>query len=243
MIDLNDLRYFVQIIECGGVAAAARKAGVQKSTLSRRVAALETQLGITLLQREQGRFRPTDIGQRLYDRCAVIVRDAEMTEQLVGSWKQSEPGNQPQVHDVRTDAIEIGEPLSTALESPLRRQDLVQSYILRSIRQKIFSTGDKLPPERDLSTTLGVARQAVREAIRSLEMSGVLRLERGPHGGAFIRDIGSEGITYSIRNLLILGDLPLNDVLELRAAIFSQACRLAAERGNEADFQLMERNI
>lgn len=52
----------------------------------------------------------------------------------------------------------------------------------------VLKPGDKLPPERDLAQQLGVSRNVLREALRSLEMAGVLRLLKGVKGGAFIQD-------------------------------------------------------
>src|SRR5215468_2046364 len=46
--------------------------------------------------------------------------------------------------------------------------------------------GDRLPSERDLAQQLGVGRNSVREALRALEVSGILRLHKGGAGGAFI---------------------------------------------------------
>src|SRR3982751_343053 len=46
--------------------------------------------------------------------------------------------------------------------------------------------GDRLPPERELAVTLGVGRPALREALRALEVGGLLELRKGKTGGAFI---------------------------------------------------------
>ncbi len=119
----------------------------------------------------------------------------------------------------------------------------VQTYILGEIKSGRLVTGSKLPAERELAVSLGIGRSAVREALRSLEISGVLRFERGSNGGAFVREGGPDGLTASIRAMLILGRLPLTDLLEVRASLLGQCARLGTERATNADLDALERNI
>ncbi|MGE0315026.1 MAG: LysR substrate-binding domain-containing protein [Lautropia sp.] len=83
MQDLNALRTFVQVVDAGGFAAAARQLGSPKSTLSRRVAALEAQLGVRLLQRSSRRFTVTDIGQDFVAHCKAMLLEAEAAQQVI----------------------------------------------------------------------------------------------------------------------------------------------------------------
>lgn len=69
MRDLNDLYYFVQVVDHSGFAPAGRKLGIPKSKLSRRIALLEEDLGVRLIQRSSRRFAVTDIGTEYYQRC------------------------------------------------------------------------------------------------------------------------------------------------------------------------------
>jgi GntR family transcriptional regulator, transcriptional repressor for pyruvate dehydrogenase complex len=119
----------------------------------------------------------------------------------------------------------------------------VNSHILEQVKVGLLVPGSKLPSERDLSAKLGVGRSAVREALRSLEMSGVLRFQRGASGGAFVKESGSDGIETSIRSMLILGRLPLSDLLDVRASLLGQCARLGAERGTKQDFARLDSNI
>ncbi|SFR43898.1 DNA-binding transcriptional regulator, LysR family [Marinobacter gudaonensis] len=83
MQDLNDLLYFVKVVEAGGFAPAERAIGVAKSKLSRRIAGLEERLGVRLLHRSTRRFSVTDIGQRYYEHCRAMLIEAEAAQEAV----------------------------------------------------------------------------------------------------------------------------------------------------------------
>lgn len=90
MRDLNDLYYFVQVVDHLGFAPAARALGMQKSKLSRRIAALEDQLGTRLIQRSSRRFSVTEIGQAYYQHCLAMLVEAEAAQALIDG-ARSEP--------------------------------------------------------------------------------------------------------------------------------------------------------
>src|SRR3546814_5918976 len=83
MQDLNDLHYFVRVVDHGGFAPAARATGLQKSKLSRRIAALESRLGVRLLNRSSRRFSVTEVGQEFYRHCVAMLVEAEAAEQAI----------------------------------------------------------------------------------------------------------------------------------------------------------------
>ena len=76
MRDLNDLRLFVMVVEAGGYAAASRKHAIARATLSRRIAALEDDLGLRLIERSSRSFRLTQPGRLLFERGQQVVADA-----------------------------------------------------------------------------------------------------------------------------------------------------------------------
>lgn len=119
--------------------------------------------------------------------------------------------------------------------------------ICEQIRQRLASgvlkPGDKLPAERDLAVEFRVSRPAVREALRTLEMSGVIFLQKGVKGGAFIRDGNPQLLTQSLQDLMFLGRVSLRSLAEARELITGVVIKLACERGTEADFQAIEQNI
>jgi DNA-binding transcriptional LysR family regulator len=82
-MDLNDVRLFVQVVDQGGFAAAARRLAMAKSTLSKRIAALEASLGARLLQRTSRQFSITPVGQAFAERARAMLLEAEAAEAVV----------------------------------------------------------------------------------------------------------------------------------------------------------------
>jgi GntR family transcriptional regulator, transcriptional repressor for pyruvate dehydrogenase complex len=115
------------------------------------------------------------------------------------------------------------------------------------IRQKIAAgalrPGDKLLPERELAIQFKVGRNAIREALRDLEGKGILRLEKGRSGGAFVRPPNASRITHAISDLVDGGSISLSDLTEARVLFMEMVVRLACERAAEPDFAAMEKNI
>jgi DNA-binding transcriptional LysR family regulator len=83
MRDLNDLYYFVQVVDHGGFAKAARALGLHKSFLSRRIASLEELVGLQLLQRSTRRFSVTDIGKAYYQSCVRVLEQVDEAEATI----------------------------------------------------------------------------------------------------------------------------------------------------------------
>ncbi len=90
MLDLNDLRFFVDVVEQNGFAAAARKLEMPRSRLSRRIGMLEESLGVRLIQRSTRHFAVTEIGQEFYRHCLAMVVEAEAAEEAIARI-QAEP--------------------------------------------------------------------------------------------------------------------------------------------------------
>ncbi|KUE87014.1 LysR family transcriptional regulator [Cupriavidus necator] len=90
MDDLNDLFYFVKVVEYGGFTQAGVALGIAKSKLSRRIAALEERYGVRLLQRSTRRFSVTETGREFYDRCVGVLVEVEAAREVMER-KRSEP--------------------------------------------------------------------------------------------------------------------------------------------------------
>ena len=102
--------------------------------------------------------------------------------------------------------------------------------VRREMSTGALRPGDKLPTERDLAVKFDVSRTAVREALRSLEIAGVVGLQKGAKGGAFILTGDPDLITRSMRDLFYLGRISLDGLTEARTMIMQMAVALACER-------------
>jgi DNA-binding transcriptional LysR family regulator len=90
MYNLNDLIFFVQAVDVGSFAAAGRRLGQPKSTVSKRVAELEAALGARLIHRTSRSFVLTETGRDFYDHARAAVIEAEAAETVVRS-RMAEP--------------------------------------------------------------------------------------------------------------------------------------------------------
>jgi DNA-binding transcriptional LysR family regulator len=82
MRDLNDLSFFAAVVANGGISAAARALNVPKSRISRRIAALEAQLGVRLVERSTRRFKVTEVGQDVYAHARAALSEAAAIEEI-----------------------------------------------------------------------------------------------------------------------------------------------------------------
>lgn len=90
MQDLNDLYFFANVVDHGGFAPAGRALGEPKSKLSRRVARLEENLGVRLLNRSTRHVTVTEIGRIYYTHCRAMLVQAETAQDAIDAMR-SEP--------------------------------------------------------------------------------------------------------------------------------------------------------
>lgn len=92
MQDLNDLWYFVQVVDNGGFSPASRVIGIPKSRLSRRIALLEESLETRLIQRSTRSFTVTEAGQIFYRHCKAMIIEAEAAQEAINSLRAEPRG-------------------------------------------------------------------------------------------------------------------------------------------------------
>jgi GntR family transcriptional regulator, transcriptional repressor for pyruvate dehydrogenase complex len=126
---------------------------------------------------------------------------------------------------------------------PKRAFDEIIAQIRELIQSGDLSVGDRLPSERALAEQFSVSRNTVREALRMLEISGLVRLKRGASGGAFITGADATVVANSMFDALQLSDFSLADVTETLEGMSSMAAQAACERMTDEDLAAIDKNL
>jgi DNA-binding transcriptional LysR family regulator len=225
MQDLNDLFYFVQVVDHGGFASAGRALGVQKSKLSRRILLLEERLGVRLLNRSSRRFSITDIGRQYYDRCAAVLVEAEAAEQVVAEVRSGPRGTIRMSCPTALLSFQFGAlvarfmaenpAIEVHLEGTNRRVDVIAEGFDLAIRVRFppLAPSDLVMRQLDQSTQCLVASPALvaRALISPADLAGLPSLDLGPPHRDHVWQLSHEdGRTAAVRHAprLVTDDMP-----------------------------------
>ncbi|MDQ7839730.1 MAG: FadR/GntR family transcriptional regulator [bacterium] len=124
---------------------------------------------------------------------------------------------------------------------PVRRTKIyeeVAARIRRLISEGRLKPGDKLPPERELAAAMGVSRTSVRDAIRTLEATGLLEPRQGH--GTVIRELSAAGVVAPIASALWVSPDLVADVMAFRKVIEPALARQAALRATPDEVRQLE---
>lgn len=178
-LEANDLLLFARVVEEGSFSKAAEKLGVPKSTLSRRISALEAQLGERLILRTTRKLTVTDLGQSVLQHAQHVQEEVDATLALTqhrqaepnGRLKVSMPGDfaNHQMGELLSDFISKYPSVNLELDLSPRRVDLIGENFDVAIR-----VGD-LPDDASLA-----ARGLVRFSIGLYASPAYLKLHGAP---------------------------------------------------------------
>ncbi|MBI5442541.1 MAG: FadR family transcriptional regulator [Deltaproteobacteria bacterium] len=129
---------------------------------------------------------------------------------------------------------------------PIRVEKTFAS-VCAEIKRLIFSgalkPGDRLPSELELVEKLGVSRPSVREALRVLELSGFLQVQRGGAGGRIIVDTIAASIGNSLADAVQLGNITTEELTTARIELETVIVRHAVARAEEPELRALRENI
>ncbi|MBI2871944.1 MAG: FadR family transcriptional regulator [Chloroflexi bacterium] len=130
---------------------------------------------------------------------------------------------------------------SNAAFTAIRRTRLfegVVEQVKELIRDGRLRPGQKLPSERELAQRFQVSRASLREAIRALELEGLVVTR--PGAGSFVSEEGFDAAVEALARRLLAGREELADVAELRLLLEPQVAALAAQRAVQEDKDRLE---
>ncbi len=145
--DLNDLRLFVEVVDQGSYTAAARSLGLQTSKLSRRVRALEEELGVRLLNRTSRSLSLTEIGRRFHQHCVALVAESKAAKDIVDQTRSKPEGTiriscavgllSSGITAIITKYLQDNPQVQILIDATNRRVDVVEEGLDLAIRVRI----------------------------------------------------------------------------------------------------------
>ena len=170
MGDPNDYVAFHAVLVHGGFSAAARHLRTPKGTLSKRIARLESQLGVRLLERSTRHVRPTEVGRRVFDHAELIVVGLDAAA-AVAAEAQAEPNGlvrlscpQGLIHDLLTEILpaflQAYPKVRLHLEQLNRPADLVEDDVDLALRARAVVAADASLVVRRFGREVGVLAAA-----------------------------------------------------------------------------------
>jgi DNA-binding FadR family transcriptional regulator len=126
---------------------------------------------------------------------------------------------------------------------PRKTAILLAQRIVSEIADRDLATGTALPPEREMLEQYGVARGTLREALRFLEIQGVITIKTGPGGGPVVARPESRHFASTIAMMLQLTHTSFRSVVEARVVLEPALARRAAERITDEDLERLHDSV
>ena len=136
--------------------------------------------------------------------------------------------------------------MQTDLLKPIKTRRTFEEVSIRIkelIFEGFFKPNEKLPSENELAKTFKVGRQSVREALRLLEISGFISVERGVNGGAVIQNTMLNKMTGLFLDTFKFNRIPVKDLTIARAEIEKIILRFAIDNATRSDLLSLKENI
>jgi GntR family transcriptional repressor for pyruvate dehydrogenase complex len=121
----------------------------------------------------------------------------------------------------------------------VRRYEQVAEQIRNLISSGQLKPGDLLPPERELAVKLGVGRSSIRDAVRTLEVMGILDPRQGH--GTVVRDLSTEALVVPLANILTRKREMVSELLEVRRMLEPALAGRAAKNATPQEIAEMGR--
>jgi GntR family transcriptional regulator, transcriptional repressor for pyruvate dehydrogenase complex len=121
------------------------------------------------------------------------------------------------------------------------------AHIEKTVREAILSgtlkVGDRLPTEKEMASQFGVSLVTLREALRALETSGLIKKKKGNGRGIFVSEVEIESIKASLMDFMNFKDLSSQHLYEVRKIIEPSAIKLVVQNITPEEIQKLEENV
>jgi GntR family transcriptional regulator, transcriptional repressor for pyruvate dehydrogenase complex len=124
-----------------------------------------------------------------------------------------------------------------------KRGDVIADSIKQWIVKDKLRPGDRLPAEKQLAEKYQVGKASVREALKSLEVQGLIRTSTGPTGGPAIAEVTETRILNHLQSYFFFKDLTATDVYEVRRSLEPTLAGHIAEIATPALLDQLEENV
>lgn len=121
------------------------------------------------------------------------------------------------------------------------RKNRVHEEVARQLEQLILRKlrpGDKLPPERELASQLGVSRSSIRDAIRKLELIGLVEPRQG--AGTVVRELSPDTLAAPLASVITHKRQMVSELLDFRKMLEPPLAGRAAGRATAGEVAEME---
>lgn len=216
--DLGEIITFTRVVQGGSFTAAADSLGMPKSTVSRKIAELETRIGARLLQRTTRTVSLTDIGRIYHEHCLRVVSELEEAAQAVAQAQAAPRGT-----------LRVTAPLTFAVFGPILAEyldrypgvnvDLVCSDRRVDLIEERFDLALRAGPSPDSSLVaqrVGMIRRCLFAAPALIRRAGRLRHPRdleaqpcvvfAPEGPTWTLSSGSKQVQITVQPRLRVND-------------------------------------
>jgi len=124
-----------------------------------------------------------------------------------------------------------------------RATDIIENRISNMIIKGTIKPGEKLPTEKELSNQFDVSIVTIREALRGLEVAGLIEKKRGKGGGIYVTEINSDSVKTTLHNFLKRRDFSAHHLAQVRLTIEPTIVRIATQQITPEKLAEIEENL
>lgn len=124
-----------------------------------------------------------------------------------------------------------------------KRSDVIADEIKRWIVAEGLVPGDRLPQERALSERFGVSKGTMREALKALEVQGLVRFSTGPQGGGRVAKVPLETAAALLGNYFHFEEISVDHLYQLRLLLEPELAAQVTPQLTEDDLATLERLV